>query len=308
MARSQIDPKRMRYILEVARAEAISTAAETLGVTQSALSRSIADVESALGLQLFHRLPRGIQLTQAGQRFVVGAQRVLSDIENLVAHVRETRDLVGGRLRIGFAPSGYISHARRALQDFSRLHPAVSIDVVTGTTQTLCPRLLAGEFDLMVGSSSYLRRWRDLEITPLTRMHFACMVRLDHPLVAPNGPLGEIDVLRYPFILPRSVEPMYSDIAQRFAHHGLPAFQPRYTVDDFNTILRIVRVTDAIYPFMSPDQRTFEELREYVALLDDLIEIPPHYISIAHATTRPKSAAAERFGCLMAQRLPASAT
>jgi len=291
----------MRYILEVARTGAISTAAETLGVTQSALSRSIAEVEGVLGVQLFQRLPRGIRLTEAGRRFVNGARRVLSDIENLVAHVREPRDLVGGRLRVGFAPSGYVDHASRALRDFARAHPAVALEVVTGRTQALCPRLLDGELDLIVGSSSYLKRWRELEIKPLARMHFACMVRLDHPLAVRNEPLRELDVLQYPFILPRSVEPTYSDVAQRFAHHGLPALEPRYAVDDFNVILRIVRATDAVYPLMNPDPQ-FSGLGQYAALLQDALELPIHYVSVASASTRPKSAAAERFASLMAAR------
>jgi len=300
--RAQIDPKRMRYILEVARAEAISTAAETLGVTQSALSRSIADVESALGLQLFHRLPRGIRLTEAGERFVTGAQRVLEEIDNLVAYVREPRDLIGGRLRVGFAPSGYVDHATRGLREFARAHPAVAVEVVTGTTQALCPRLLNGELDVLVGSSSYLERWRELDITPLARMHFACMVRLEHPLAVQNEPLREIDVLGYPFILPRSVEPTYSDVAKRFVHHGLPPLQPRYAVDDFNVILRIVRATDAIYPLMSPD-RNFGRLGQYVALLRDAIDMPPHFICVAYSSARAKSVAAERFEGLIATRL-----
>lgn len=296
----------MRYILEVARTGAISTAAETLGVTQSALSRSIAEIEETLGVPLFDRLPRGIRLTEAGRRFVHGAERVLSDIDALVSHVREPRDLLGGKLRIGFAPSGYVDHATRALRDFAQAHPGVAMEVVTGTTQALCPRLLDGELDLIIGSSSYLKRWRELAIKSLARMYFACMVRLDHPLAVRNEPLRELDVLQYPFILPRSVEPTYSDVAARFAHHGLPALQPRYAVDDFNVILRIVRATDAVYPLMSPDPK-FHGLGAYAALLQDALDLPTHFISVAHVTTRPTSAAAERFQGLLEARLCAKA-
>jgi DNA-binding transcriptional LysR family regulator len=76
----------------------------------------------------------------------------------------------------------------------------VSIEIETGSTQELCPRLLNGEVDLLVGSSSYLKRWREIEIKPLARMNFACMVRRGHPLTAANEPLREIDVLGYPFV------------------------------------------------------------------------------------------------------------
>lgn len=296
-----VDVKRMRYVLEVARAEAITTAAETLGVTQSALSRSIAEVEASLGLPLFHRLPRGIRLTEAGERFVNGARRVLHDIDNLLNHVREPRELMGGRFRVGFAPSGYVDHGARALRDFARHHPEVGIDVVTGSTQSLCARLMNGEFDALVGSSVYLARWREIEVHPISKMNQACMVRRDHPLAQQPAPT-ELDALRYPFVLPRSVEPGFSVVGERFAAHGLPPFVPRYVVDDFNVILRIVRNTDAVYVVMSP-YSDFNGLAEHAALLENVLDLEPHYIAIAYASHRPRSAAAERYEELLREHL-----
>ena len=312
--RGQIDLKRMRHVLEAARGQSITTAAETLGLTQSALSRSLAEVEEALGTALFQRLPRGIRLTAAGERFVAGAKRVLGDVETLVSHVRQAGDPLGTRLRIGIAPAGYVSHASDALATFAREHPAVAVEIVPGSTQSLCPRLLNGEFDLIVGSSSYLKRWRELEIRPLVRMHLACMVRPGHPLAAPRDLLRdpardtpregprEIDVLGYPLILPESIEPIYSDIAQRFAHHGLPPFQPRYLIDDFDLVRRIVSATDAVYPLMHPDPQ-FGRLGRHFALLHDALMVPSHFISLAYASSRPKTAAAQRFEALITRKL-----
>ncbi|MBP6815996.1 MAG: LysR family transcriptional regulator [Burkholderiaceae bacterium] len=301
----QIDLKRMRHILEAARGQSITTAAETLGLTQSALSRSLAEVEAALGTALFERLPRGIRLTPAGERFVAGATRVLGDVEQLVSQVRQAGDPLGTRLRIGIAPSGYVSHASASLVDFSREHPRVAVEIVPGSTQALCPRLLNGEFDLIVGSSSYLKRWREVEIRPLVRMHLACMVRPAHPLAAAHGGPREIDVLAYPLILPESIEPIYSDIAQRFAHHGLPPFQPRYLIDDFDLVRRIVAATDAVYPLMHPDPQ-FGRLGRHFALLRDALSVPSHFISLAYASVRPRSAAALAFEALITRRLARS--
>ncbi len=103
--RNQIDLKRLRYILEVARAESITTAAETLSLTQPALTRAIADVEAVLKSQLFHRRPRGVQLTTAGQRFASRARRLVSDMDDLVADMRESSNRLTGRLRLGVTPT-----------------------------------------------------------------------------------------------------------------------------------------------------------------------------------------------------------
>lgn len=147
---TDIDLKRMRYVMEVARAGAISLAAEHLRLTQSALSRSIVECEAAIAAQLFVRVPKGIRLTEAGQRFVDRAQRVLAEVDSLVRHVQAPGELLGGRLRVGFAPGGFVDHGARALCDFAEQYPQVGIDVSQGTAQVLCPRLLGGELDVLV--------------------------------------------------------------------------------------------------------------------------------------------------------------
>ena len=124
-------------------------------------------------------------------------------------------------------------------------------------------------------------------------------------LADPPPPLREYDVLQYPFVMPRSVEPTYSDMAQRFAAHGLPPFSPHYAVDDFNVILRIVRHTDAIYPLMSP-YSDFGGAGNHAALLQDAIEYPEHHITLAYAAGRPRGAAAVRFAELLRTHLAAA--
>ncbi len=85
--RSQIDLKRMRYIFEVARVEAITTAAKSLSITQPALTRNIAEVEEELGVQIFYRLPRGIELTEEGKELVTRDKQILGDVDNLITEL-----------------------------------------------------------------------------------------------------------------------------------------------------------------------------------------------------------------------------
>ena len=146
--RTQIDLKRLRYIIEVARAESITTAAETLALTQPALTRSIAEVERELGLKLFDRLPRGVKLTESGERFVDRARQIVGDLEDLVVEMRNGSGSLTGRLRIGIAPAGYLYYANRAVAALAHTHPGISIETVGGSAQDLCPRLLHGEFGL----------------------------------------------------------------------------------------------------------------------------------------------------------------
>ena len=297
-----VDLRRMRMVVEVARAEAITTAAESLGLTQSAVSRGVAEVEGALGVRLFDRLPRGSQLTEAGRRFVARARRLLNEVDDLVADVREDTGSVSGRIRIGVISSG--AAVVWVLASFAERHPVVALETSAGTPQSLCPRLLHGELDLIVGSANYLRRWRELEVTVLAPLHFACMMRKQHPLSEVKRP-SEAQVLGYPVILPETVEPSYSDIAQRYLHHDLPRFQPHYVSDDFDLIRRLVNRTDAFFPLMHP-RPDFGGLERDFLMLRGVVDMPTHHVSYARAAHRPRSSAVvaleellvERFGRL----------
>lgn len=297
---SPIDLRRMRHVVEVARAEAITPAAETLAITQSALSRSIAEVESQLGVQLFHRVHRGVTLTEAGTRFVARARRLLSDLDDMVADVTAVGELQTGRLRVGAAPAGYAGYTIAPLREFAAENPGVSIETETGTPQALCPALIRGELDLIVGASAYLQRWRELDLRSLMPMHFACMVRKDHPLAGRND-VSELEVLQCPIVLPRSIDPMHSDIGLRYAHYGM-RLSPQYVTDDFGLVASIVSVTDAFHPMMLP-QTSMSGLEPEFHLIRDVVQLTPHEVAVAFARVHPRTLAAKRFEQLLAHSL-----
>ncbi len=118
-----IDLRKLRHVVETARFENVTRAAEALYITQSALTRSLADVEAELGTPLFVRLPRGVRLTEQGRRFVARARMIIGDVDDLLADIADHRGLHAGRLRIGVCPPGYqrfISRAIAALGDETR--------------------------------------------------------------------------------------------------------------------------------------------------------------------------------------------
>ena len=145
-------------------------------------------------------------------------------------------------------------------------------------------------------------RWRELKLKMLAPMHVVCMFRRDHPIAALNE-TTEVDVLNYPLILAETVEPMYSDIAHRYIHHGLSIPQPRYVTDDFRLISNIVSVTDAFNLVMHPIPSWFSRLKQDFYLLEDVVKLPPHQISVAYSSLFPMTDAAERFEQLLIESL-----
>jgi DNA-binding transcriptional LysR family regulator len=287
----------MRYIVEVARAEAITIAAETLGLTQPAVTRSIAEVEDELGVLLFHRVPRGMRLTEAGQRFIQHAKRILGDVDDLVTEMREGVEAVTGRLRIGSAPGTDIQNAMRSFKTLARTHPAIRAEIVTGSAETLCPRLVAGEINAIVGASSYLERWRELEVTRLCRYYAGCMVRKGHPLTRMERP-AERDVFDYPLLLPESVDAHHSQLAQRYAAHGL-VMQPHYVTDNPFLIRTLINHSDAFHLHHNPDP-DFTVIRKDFDVITGLVDLPVRYFCVASSPSHPKTAAFRLFeGILM---------
>lgn len=294
--RNQIDLKRLRYITEVARAESITTAAETLGLTQPALTRSIGEVENLLGIRLFHRLPRGMQLTEAGERFVERAGQIISEVDDLIADASHSPEVVTGRLRLGVTPSSWIPFAGNALQTMASHYPGIRIEIVSGTVQELCPRLLHGDLTSVLSTSSYLKRWRDLEVVELRELKSGCLVRENHPITQMAEPL-EADLLAYPMVLPSSVDPTYSDIGQRYAEHNLPPPRPHYITDDWELIKTLVRSSDAFHPLVYVTDENLDGL----TILHDLVVMSEHRVSIAFSRIHPRTDAGNVFEQLMRQ-------
>ena len=107
------DLRKLRHVVGVARAGSFTAASNHLAITQSALTKSVAEVEHLLGVRLFQRLPRGVTLTEAGALFVPNAERILNDTQDLMTQLGDLQSLAAGHLRIGAAPAGVIAFRRR---------------------------------------------------------------------------------------------------------------------------------------------------------------------------------------------------
>ncbi|MBA2544645.1 MAG: LysR family transcriptional regulator [Deltaproteobacteria bacterium] len=133
-----------------ARALNFSQAAETLHITQSALSQRIKALESDLSLTLFTRLPRGVQLTEAGARLLRYCQARSSMEEELVEQLTSKESGLGGSLRI----AGYSSIVRSvllpALAPLLRDNPNVQAHIQNAEIRELPELLLTGNVDLIV--------------------------------------------------------------------------------------------------------------------------------------------------------------
>lgn len=141
----------LEALTEVARLGNLSRAAETLSVTQPALTARLQGLERELGIELFVRGARGMTLTDAGRALLPYAQRALAQVLDGQKAVEDLRSGKIGELFIAAAPavSTYVLPA--ILKSFQTAHPKVRMGVRTGHTEEVLEMVLLREVDLGVG-------------------------------------------------------------------------------------------------------------------------------------------------------------
>jgi DNA-binding transcriptional LysR family regulator len=139
---------RLRQFAAVASTEHLTRAAEQLGVPQPTLSRTIAHLESDLGIPLFTRPGRNIRLTRHGRVLTDAAERALAILDDALDQVTGEADPVHGRVAFAFLHTLGTDVVPRLLRDFRTEYPAIRFALVQDTSREMLGQLLAGEVDI----------------------------------------------------------------------------------------------------------------------------------------------------------------
>src|ERR1700754_2140621 len=123
-----MDIRQLKFFLAVVDHNGFSRAAAHLLVAQPSLSQAIAAFERELGLPLFHRVGRGVVLSEAGKALVGPARVVLRDVDEAAAVMRELKGLRGGRVDVITMPSPGMEPLTSILTAFAREHPHVTVN------------------------------------------------------------------------------------------------------------------------------------------------------------------------------------
>jgi len=107
----------------------ISAAAERMGIAKSAVSRRISELERHLGVQLFRRTTRQLNLTDSGKSFYDRAIRIITDLEEAELAVSQQHGELAGVIKIAAPLSFGLLHLAPAFTDFMKLHPKVQLDL-----------------------------------------------------------------------------------------------------------------------------------------------------------------------------------
>ncbi|HVZ94072.1 MAG TPA: LysR substrate-binding domain-containing protein [Phycisphaerales bacterium] len=138
----------LRYFRAIAAAGHMTRAAESLGVTQPALSSMLRKLEDEVGAELLHRTGRGVELTEAGRLFLQHAEESLRQAGQARTAVRELMGLERGSIRLGGGATAITYLVPRVVSKFRRERPGVRFYVREAGSRAVAQSILAGELDL----------------------------------------------------------------------------------------------------------------------------------------------------------------
>ena len=145
-----MDFRQLQYLTAVAEYRNVTKAAESLYISQSALSHYIRKAEEELGVQLFDRSTTPISLTYAGTCYIRSAQRILLENERLIKELREITENMTGVLRVGISRDRASYTMPRLVRDFQKKYPGIQVDIFTESAQQLREALKNGRIDLLL--------------------------------------------------------------------------------------------------------------------------------------------------------------
>jgi len=188
--------RHLRYFIRVAEELHFGRAAQRLGISQPPLSQQIRALEEELGLFLFDRTSRRVELTEAGRLFLVEARRTLEQADRAVQVARRAQRGELGELAIGFTASAPFAPAiSRALFDFRQAYPEVHLTLSEMGRARQIEATLKHRLDI-----GFLRGLElpalpaELIATALFVEPLLVAMRADHPLAREGGPLSVQDI------------------------------------------------------------------------------------------------------------------
>jgi DNA-binding transcriptional LysR family regulator len=200
----------------------VRRAAERLHIAQPALSQNIQQLESALGVELFHRESRHLRLTEAGQVFLAEAEQSLHQFDHAQKTAQRAARGEVGKLFLGFQSTAGLSLIPNLLQNFRTEFPEVEVTLIESGSTAQKRALRSGEIDigLIYGPPDAGFAYRQLEPESLV-----IVLPEDHPLAVKDS-VALAELAQEVFILPSSsaAEVLHHAVMTECADAG---FQPK---------------------------------------------------------------------------------
>lgn len=196
----EISLRQLQVFLAVADSGGFTRAAQTLNVSQPAVTKTIRDMEAALGVTLFERLPRGCLLTDAGEVLARHGRSITAELRQADNELAAVAGPGTGSLKVGTPPIGAVDYVPRAILRTLAAFPGLSVSIFENLYAELLPALREGDLDVVFGPlAGDAREGFSTEV--LFHDDFSIVARAHHPLAA-KASVDFTDLAQYDWVLP----------------------------------------------------------------------------------------------------------
>ena len=189
--------RQLRAFVAVARTGSFTLAAESLYITQSALSGLIKELEQTLGVRVVDRSTRRIHLSDMGRELFPLVEKILNDLDRVLTEVSERKSLKSGFVRVAAPQLMASTVLPEVIAAYNVDHPEVRVKLVDSVVESIVSRVFSGEVDFGIGPERDPNS--DITAEKLFEGRFMAVFPKEHPL-AQMHEVSWADLVAYPFI------------------------------------------------------------------------------------------------------------
>jgi LysR family pca operon transcriptional activator len=238
--------RHLQTFLEVARQKSVVKAAGLLNVSQPAVTKTIRELEEALGVAVFERDGRGIRITRSGEIFMRHAGQAITALRQGIDSVANGDATGGPPIRVGALPTVSARIMPYAMTLYLKEKTGSPIKIITGENAVLLEQLRLGELDLVVGRLAEPERMAGFFFEHLYSEQVLFVVRPHHPLAERSGDLfarlGE-----FPVLMPTRGSIIRPFVERFFITHGIAAVPTQIETVSDSFGRAFVRQSDAVW-------------------------------------------------------------
>jgi DNA-binding transcriptional LysR family regulator len=277
----------LHVLMMVAQAGSMGKAAERLNITQPAVSRSIAELEHALGVRLLDRRRLGVEPTEYGRALLDGGAAMFDELHQAVKTIEFLADPTAGSVRIGCSTFLTTTFVSAVVDQLSQRYPRIVFDISAGDPETLRRELGERNLDFLVARRMGPIADDQLDFELLYGDSFGVVAGVNSPW-ARRRTIALRDLVNEPWVLPRPATALGSYFAETFRASGLEF--PQTTVFASQTELRInLLASGRFLSIFSKSISRFPARRAELKVLPVKVPLPPVPVGIVTLKNRTLS-------------------
>ncbi len=283
--------KQLKHLQAICECGTLHGAAKSVHLTHSALTRSLHNLEEALGLALFERHKNGMEPTEFCANILAQSEQVLLAVKDIERDADLARNIEEGHLHILVGPGTKGLVLRESLPEFFKRHPNIEVRITEAMPEEAKDLLIKREADFLISGSGSFTGSSELAIELLKAVPVQVLVRKDHPLVGKKVNLNTL--FEYPLVAATQLSgdhPFLKDMALKLG--ASINLTPKVICSDTGILKSIVLRTDAWLGSLNMEMNLDDG--QLVVLDITQLELT-NKLSIIELVGRSRSPAAQKF-------------